>query len=141
VVREAVEGVGTDGCCAGYLCEGHDGPSGGESDNGKFVLEGLAVENHGANSESDTGPDTPESVFWLVFAIVGLDVTVAKEIVEPVTPELTDNGTYNGCEVEERCVGVVKEIWWGTDELGYGCDDTNGPGEEDEDEECYDVSV
>jgi hypothetical protein len=69
----------------------------------------------------------------LVLAIVGFDVSVAQEVVEPMSPELTDNSTNHWSEVEEGSLGIVEEVWWRSDELSYSGNNSDGPGEEEHD--------
>jgi hypothetical protein len=66
---------------------------------------------------------------------VRLDIVVREEVVEDVTPEFADDATDDGSKVEERGMGIVEEIGRRTDELCDGRDNSDGPGEEDEDEE------
>ena len=66
--------------------KGHDGPRSCETHYGESVLKSLAVEDEGSEGENGTGVRTPQSVFRLVFAVVCTDVSVAEEVVEPVTP-------------------------------------------------------
>jgi len=47
-----------------------------------------------------------------------------------VAPEFSYNPTDDGCEIEEGGLSVVEEIGWRPDELSNGCDNTDGPGEE-----------
>jgi hypothetical protein len=54
------------------------------------VLKSLAVEDEGSEGEKGTGVRTPQSVFGLVFTVVYADVSVAEEVVEPVTPQFAD---------------------------------------------------
>ena len=44
-MREAVQRIGTDGCCAGDLSERHNGPRSGKSNDGKLMLQSLTIEN------------------------------------------------------------------------------------------------
>ena len=66
---------------------------------------------------------------------MSLDVEVCEEVVEEVAEEFTDDTSNDGGEVEEGCVRVIEEVGGRTDELRYCCDDADGPGEEDKDEE------
>ena len=46
---------------------------------------------HCSNTKYNRRPNTPKSVLRLVFAIVCADISVAKEVVEPMSPKLSNN--------------------------------------------------
>jgi hypothetical protein len=68
---------------------------------------------------------------------VGFDVKVTEEIVEEMTPDFSYNCTNNWSQIKEGGLGVVEEVRWGTNELRDGCDDTDGPGEENQDIQAW----
>jgi hypothetical protein len=61
---------------------------------------------------------------------MGFDILVADEIVEEMAPNFSYDCSNNWCQIEEGGLSVVEEVRWWTNELRYGCDDTNSPGEE-----------
>ena len=133
MVREDIQQVSTDRSCAHHLSADHKRPSSTESNERQFFLQSLAVQHHCCDSESTRDVRTPEAVLGAVFPIVGLDVRVCKEIIEKMAEELAGNATDDRCEVEEGCMGVVQEVRRWANELCYGGNDANGPGEENED--------
>lgn len=52
-----------------------------------------------------------------------------------MTPEFSYDSTDDGCEIEEGGASVVEEVGCRPNELRDSCDDTDGPGKENQDEE------
>jgi hypothetical protein len=130
---EDIQQISTDSSSTRNLGENHERPRCGQANDGKLFLESLAVEDHGSDTESTWDPHSPKTVLWVVLSVMGLDVEVAEEIVEEMTPDFSYNCSNNWCQIEEGSLGIIEEVGWWTNELRDGCDDTNGPGEENQD--------
>lgn len=50
-----------------------------------------------------------------------------------MAPDFSHNCTDNWRQIEEGGLSVVEEVGCGTNELCDGCDNTDGPGEENQD--------
>jgi hypothetical protein len=139
---EDIQQISTDSSGTRNLGKNHERPCCGQANDGKLFLESLAVEGHGSDTESTWDPHSPKTVLWVILSVVSLDVEVAEEIVEEMTPNFSYNCTNNWSQIKQGGLGVIEEVRWGTNELRDGCDDSDSPGEENQDiQTCSRVSI
>ncbi len=133
MMRENIQSIRTNGRRTRDLTQHHHGPRGREPDDRQLPLQGLAVQDHGADADGRRGRDGPQPGLGDELTGVPADVEVLQEVVEEVAPDLADDGAGDGGQVEEGGLGVVEEVRGWADELRDGCDDSDGPGEEEHD--------
>lgn len=93
----------------------------------QIMLQSLSKQNESTDTDDPSGIYTPKADFWLELAVVGFDVPIADEVVEPVAPEFGDDCAGHGCEEEEGDGCVAEEVWWWFYELSYYGDDSDCP--------------
>lgn len=132
LLREDVEQIGRD-CNSGTEgAEAVQAPTKGQADPVILVLERFPEDDESKNTKDPCRIHTPETVLRFVCATVGANVSVAKEVIEPVAPELGAHGTNHRCQEEKRHSRWRERIrthtlrWWGKEE-GDGADNANGP--------------
>jgi hypothetical protein len=92
-----------------------------------MMLQGLAKRDQTSDTNQPCRVYTPETVFWCVVTTVRLDVAVAEEVVEPMTPEFSTECANHRSKVDERRGCVAEQVWWGFNELGNRGDNADRP--------------
>lgn len=134
MLREAIQHIRTNRRSRSKRREAVHAPTKRDGDPVERVLQRLPEEHQTRNAHDPGRVDTPETHLGFELAVVRADVAVLQEIVEPVAPELGDDGADHGREVEEGGGGLGEVVWWRPHEETDCRDDADGPHGDDHDE-------
>lgn len=127
MLRIHIQQIRRDGRGSGECREAIHGPAKRDPYPAQLVLDGLTKEDETAKTNDPGWVDAPKTILWSILAVVRTYVTIAKEVVEPVAPELGQDGPDHWREVKQGYGRVREEVGWRLHELGDGGNDSDGP--------------